>query len=391
MRQVTVIGAGMSRFGDRMDKGAPELVFEAFQEAIDNVEKGIVLDHIQMAFFGNQGVGGSQLALLAAQLVEAIGLQGIPAFRVENACSSSGFAFLNAVQAVASGVCDVAIAGGVEKMRELPGKQVRQWMGVAGDNEWERQAGITFPGAYALAAQRHMLDFKTRREHLSMVAVKNHEHGINNSKAHLKMRITLDQALKSHVVAHPLNVFDCCPTSDGASVVIVCAKELATRYTNRPIDLLGYGAASDTISISNRKTITSLQATTLAAQRAYSMAGITPAEVSFAEVHDCFTIAEILAYEDLGFCDKGKGGKYIEKGYSTLEGIRPVNVSGGLKSKGHPLGATGTAQIAEVFSQIRVEVEPNRQVRNNKVGLTHNAGGFGGTAVVCIFGKGWGN
>lgn len=386
MRQVMIIGAGMTRFGDRMDKGASELLLEAFDEAIRNVDKGMDRRDIEMAFIGNQGVGGSQLALIAAQMVEALGLYGIPAFRVENACSSSSFAFINAVQAVASGACDIAIAGGVEKMREISGKQVRQWMGVAGDNEWERQIGITFPGAYALAAQRHMLDFGTSREQLSQVAVKNHEHGFNNSKTHLKMKITLEKALKSPIVAYPLNVFDCCPTSDGASVVIICAKDVVSKYTDRPVTVLGYGAASDAISISNRYTITSLIATTRAAQRAYQMAGITPREVSFAEVHDCFTIAEIMAYEDLGFCPKGEGGKYVEEGHTKLGGTRPVNVSGGLKSKGHPLGATGTAQIMEVFKQIRGEVEPQRQVDNNKIGLTHNAGGFGGTATVCIFG-----
>ncbi|NHM28768.1 thiolase domain-containing protein [Desulfofundulus sp. TPOSR] len=386
MREVAVIGAGMSRFGDRMDKGAAELLLEAFDEAVRSVDKGMEIKDIQMAFFGNQGVGGSQLALLAAQMVEAIGLCGIPAFRVENACSSSSFAFINAVQAVASGVCDVALAGGVEKMREISGKQVRQWMGVAGDNEWERQVGITFPGAYALAAQRHMLDFGTSREQLSMVAVKNHECGFYNPKAQLRMKITLEKALKSPIVAYPLNIFDCCPTSDGASAVIICAKEIASKYTDKAVTVLGYGAASDTISITNRKTITALKATIRAAQMAYRMAGIGPQEISFAEVHDCFTIAEIMAYEDLGFCPKGEGGKYVEAGHSRLGGMRPVNASGGLKSKGHPLGATGTAQIVEVFKQIRGEAEPERQVENNKVGLTHNAGGFGGTATVCIFG-----
>jgi len=291
--------------------------------------------------------------------------------------------------AIMSGVCDVVLAGGVEKMTDIPRDKLRYWLGVSGDTEWERLAGMTFPGVYALMALRHMHQYGTKREHLAMVAVKNHKNGAQNPKAHFQRETTLERALNSPMVAYPLTIFDCCPVSDGASVTILCRADLAKKYTDTPIYVAGFGAGTDRLSLFEREDFTTLMASVLAAKQAYKMAGIEPKDVDVAEVHDCFTIAEIIAYEDLGFCKKGEGAKLIEEGETEIGGRIPVNPSGGLKAKGHPIGATGTGQIYEIVKQLRDEAEKrSRQVSGAEIGLTHNVGGSGGTAVVHILRRG---
>jgi len=385
MKEVAIIGVGQSKFGTFIDKGAKELFVEAFEEALSDVDKGIESREIQEIYVGNLGVGGGQLGNFASMIADYVGLAGIPAVRLEDACASSGFAFRAAVLAVQSGACDIAVAGGIEKMNDLPRERLRYWLGVSGDTEWERLAGMTFAGVYALMAMRHMHQYGTKREHLAMVAVKNHKNGADNPKAHFQRTITLEQALNSAMVAHPLTLFDCCPTTDGASAAIVCRADLAKKYTDTPIYVLGHGAGTDRLGLYERKDFTALAATTMAAEQAYNMAKIQPKDVNLAEVHDCFTIAEIMACEDLGFCRKGAGGKLIEAGETQIGGRIPVNPSGGLKSKGHPIGATGTGQVYEVFKQLRREVvKPSRQVSGAEIGLTHNVGGSGGTAVVHV-------
>jgi len=389
MCEVAIIGVGQSRFGTIIDKSAKELFVEAFTEALNDIDKGIDPKEIGEIYVGNLGVGGGQLGNFSSMIADSVGLSGIPAVRIENACASSGFALRAAVLAIASGKCDVAVTGGVEKMNDIPRERLRYWLGVSGDTEWERLAGMTFAGVYALMAVRHMHQYGTKREHLAMVAVKNHKNGADNPKAQLQRAITLDQALNSPMVAYPLTLFDCCPMSDGASSVIMCKAEIAKRYTDTPVYMLGHGAGTDTLAAFQRKDYTTLTATVKAAEQAYKMARVEPKDIDVAEVHDCFTIAEIMAYEDLGFCRKSEGGKLIEEGETQIGGRIPINPSGGLKAKGHPIGATGTGQVYEIVKQLRGQaVRPSRQVSVAEVGLTHNVGGSGGTAVVHILSVG---
>jgi acetyl-CoA acetyltransferase len=389
MQKVAVIGVGQTRYGTFIDQSAKELFAEAFAEAVKDVDKGLDLKDIQDIYIGNLGVGGGQLGNFSSMVADHIGLLGVPATRVENACASSGSAFRSAVLAVASGTCRIALAGGVEKMNDIPRERLRYWLGVSGDTEWERLAGMTFAGIYALMATRHMHQYGTKREHLAMVAVKNHSNGADNPKAHFQRPITIEQAMNAAMVAKPLSLFDCCPITDGASAVLVCQSEIAKNYTDTPIHVLGLGASTDRLGVFEREDFTTLRATIESAKQAYSMAKIEPNDVDLAEVHDCFTIAEIMAYEDLGLCHKGDGGKFIESGETQIGGRIPINPSGGLKSKGHPIGATGTGQVYEIVKQLRKQtVKASRQVSGAEIGLTHNVGGSGGTAVVTILGLG---
>jgi len=386
-REVAIIGVGQTRFGDHLNVGADELFAQAFREAVADAEKGLDPRLIQQAYIGTLGVGGGQLGNFAALVGDAAGLTGIPITRVENACASSGFAFRSAFLAIASGICDVALAGGIEKMRDLQPERLRYWLGVSGDTEWERLAGMTFAGIYALMAQRHIHQYGTKEEQLHMVAVKNHKYGAENPKAHLQRAITLEQATKATPVCQPLRLFDCCPTSDGASAAILCHSAIAKKFTDSPIRVLGSGAGTDRLALFQREDFTTLNASVRAAKQAYSMAGLEPKDISLAEVHDCFTIAEIMAYEDLGFCKKGEGGKLVEEGQTYIGGKISINASGGLKAKGHPIGATGVGQIYEITKQLRGRAEKSsRQVPNPRCGLAHNVGGSGATAVVHILG-----
>jgi acetyl-CoA C-acetyltransferase/acetyl-CoA acyltransferase len=290
---------------------------------------------------------------------------------------------------VASGKFDLVVAAGVEKMRDVSSSKGRYWLGVSGDTEYERLAGSTFAGIYALMAARYMHEYGLKREHLSMVAVKNHRNAVANPKAQFRREITLEQAMNGVPVAHPFNVWDCSPTTDGAAVVLLCNAKIARQFTSKPVYLKGFGAASDYLAIHDRNTVTSLAATRRAAAEAYKQAGIGPSDIDFAEVHDCFTIAEILAYGDLGFCEVGRAHYLLENGDTQLDGRLPVNASGGLKAKGHPIGATGCGMACEIFKQLRDEaMEPSRQIKNARYALSHNVGGSGGTAAVFIYQRG---
>jgi acetyl-CoA C-acetyltransferase len=261
---------------------------------------------------------------------------------------------------------------------------VTEYLAMASDFPFEQWNGITFPGLYALMATAHMHRFGTTERQLAMVAVKNHYHGSMNPKAHMQKEITLETVLSSRPVAWPLKLYDCSLITDGASCLILTKPELAKKYTDTPIHIIGSGQASDTIGLYERESLTSLQAAKLASKQAYDMAEVKPDEVDVAEVHDCFTIAEIIGYEDLGFCKPGEGGHMAETGETKLGGRIPINTSGGLKSKGHPVGATGTAQAYEIYLQLTGQAE-KRQVQNATIGLTHNVGGSGATAAVHIF------
>jgi len=387
MVDVAMVGAGQTKFGNHA-LGLKGMWSEAVEKAFSSVDNDCSPIMVEEAFIGSIAFGGSQLGNTAALLTEHSGMDGVSVRRVENACASSGFALRDAWMTIKSGQADIVVAGGIEKMNDLSAERKRYWLGVSGDTEWERLAGLTFPGTYALTARRYFHEFDSTHDDLVHVSVKNHMHGLDNEMAHLRKDISFEKASSGAMVADPLTLYDCCPTSDGASAVILVADHLAHQFTDTPIWVKGSGAGSDKLALHDRPSLTQLRATQLASQKAYSLANLQPNQIDLAEVHDCFTIAEVLATEDLGFAGRGEGGLFARNGYGRRnEGDVTINASGGLKSKGHPLGATGTGQAVEVFKQLRHQVESTRQVRDAEVGLTHNVGGSGATCAVHIFGR----
>jgi acetyl-CoA acetyltransferase len=282
---------------------------------------------------------------------------------------------------------DVVLVGGVEKMTHVSTTGVTEILAMASDFPFEQWHGISFPGIFAMMAVDHMHKYGTTEEQLAKVAVKNHEHGYLNPKAHFQKQITVDEVLASRPVAWPLKLYDCCPRSDGASCLVMTAPETARRFTDTPVDIIGSGHAQDSLSLFDRENFSSMKVTRLASEQAYKQANVRPGDINVAELHDCFTIAEIIAYEDLGFCERGKGGKMIEDGATLLGGKIPANTSGGLKAKGHPVGATGTAQACEIYLQLTNQAG-RRQVGGAEVGLTENVGGAASTGVVQVYARG---
>lgn len=387
MVDVAVVGAGQTKYGNHAS-GLKGMWAEAAAKAFASVDGDFEPSTIDEAFIGSIAFGGSQLGNTAALLTEHSAMDGISVRRVENACASSGFAFRDAWMAIKSGQADVVVAGGIEKMNDLTPERKRYWLGVSGDTEWERLAGLTFPGTYALMARRYFHEFDATHDDLVHVSVKNHLHGSMNADAHIQKEVSFEKAAGGFMVADPLTLYDCCPTSDGASCVVLAADHVAKKLTDTPVWVRGSGAASDHLALHDRPTITQLKATREASTRAYTMAGIDARHIDLAEVHDCFTIAEVLATEDLGLTGRGEGGVFARNDEGRLnEGRTTVNASGGLKSKGHPLGATGTGQVVEVFKQLRGQVSSNRQVRDAETALTHNVGGSGATCAVHVFGR----
>ncbi|MFP8890571.1 thiolase domain-containing protein [Natrialbaceae archaeon A-CW2] len=382
-RPVAIVGAGQTAYGEFPEQTIADLFADAFTRMSESVDKNMHSTEIDAAYIGSLGVGGFQLGISSALLTTAVGLPRIPTRRVENACASGGFALLDAVHAVASGQHDAVLASGVEKMSDLSGDRTKYWLGVSGDTEYERLAGMTFAGVYALMAQRYLADTDADKEHLSRVAVKNHANGALNDRAQFQREISLSRAMDAPEIAAPLGLFDACPMSDGAACVLVVPAEEAHHYTDQPIYVTGAAGGSDDLALHNRDTITGLPAVQSAAEQAFDQANKSPADVDHAEVHDCFTIAELLAYEDLGFVPRGEGWTLLEDGVTERDGALPVNTSGGLKAKGHPLGATGIGQTVEVFKQLRGEAG-DRQVDTN-ISLSHNVGGSGGAASVFIY------
>ena len=322
---------------------------------------------------------------LAPYVAGALGISGVPATRMEAACASGGVALFQAVTAVAAGIYDIVMTLGVEKMTSQSTARTAEILAAAGDVGTEGKAGATFPALFAMIARRHMTQYGTTREHMAAVAVKNHANGAKNPLAHMRKLITMEQALNGKPVSDPLSVYDCSLISDGAAALIVVPLERAGEFTGRPVVVRGIAQASDYVALCQKDDITSFRATRQAAEKAYKMAGVTPRDIEFAEVHDCFTIAEIIATEDLGFVEKGDGGYFAADGCTALDGRLPINASGGLKSKGHPVGATGTAQICDLALQIRGEAG-ELQLRRHALGLAQNLGGSGATSVVTILG-----
>lgn len=378
---VSIVSAGLSKFGKLEGLYAREIFAESAKEAFDRCPNLEPKKDIESLFVGHMGESYEHQGHTGATVADWAGLLHIPATRTETACASSSAALRSGIFAVLSGLYDVVMVGGVEKMTHRTTPEVTEFLAMASDYPFEQWHGITFPGLYALMATAHMHKYGTTEEQLAMVAVKNHHNGFLNPKAHMQREITLKKALSSRVIAWPLKLYDCSLITDGASCLIITKPGIAHEYTDTPIHIIGSGQASDSIGIYERKNLTSLIAAKKAARQAYQMAGATPEDIDLAEVHDCFTIAEIIAYEDLGFCKPGKGGKLIESGKTKLNGNLPVNTSGGLKSKGHPVGATGTAQAYEIYLQLTGQAE-KRQVKDAQLGLAHNVGGSGATATV---------
>ncbi|WP_435347412.1 thiolase C-terminal domain-containing protein [Haloarchaeobius sp. HRN-SO-5] len=384
MRDAYVVGAGQSDFGSFPGESYRSLFEAAFEETVESVSNGFDPDAVDEAVVGTLGVGGRQLGLSGPAVTEHVGLHGVPTTRVENACAASGYAVRQAVQAVKSGMADVVLAGGVEVMTDASGDATKYWLGVSGETEWERLSGTTFAGVYAQMASAHMAEYGTTAEQLSHVAVKNHAHGAKNPHAHLGFECSLEDAMDAPVVADPLNLYHCCPTTDGAAAVLVVSEDVVDEYTDVAARVAGVGAASDRVGLFQRDSYVNVPASVDAAARAYEMAGFGPEDVDFAEVHDCFAIAELMAYEDLGLCEPGESGAFVAAGESDYGGQVVVNTSGGLKSKGHPIGATGAGQVVEAFEQL-THSAGERQVEGATRGLTHNVGGSGGAAVVHAF------
>jgi acetyl-CoA C-acetyltransferase len=379
----SIVSAGLSRFGKLEGMYAREIFAEAAKEAFDNCPKLDAKKDIEALFVGHMGESFEHQGHTGATMADWAGLGHVAATRTEAACASSGVALRAAICAVRSGLSDVVMVGGAEKMTHRTTAEVTEYLAMASDYPFEQWNGITFPGLYALMATAHMHSYGTTERHLAAVAVKNHFHGSMNPKAQMQKEISIDNVLSSRVVAWPLKLYDCSLITDGASCLILTKPEIANRFSETPVQIIGTGQASDTIGLYERGTLTSLEAAKLAAKKAYEMANVKPEDIDVAEVHDCFTIAEILAYEDLGFCEPGQGGRLAESGETKLGGRIPVNTSGGLKSKGHPVGATGTAQAYEIYLQL-TDRAGKRQVKDAETALTHNVGGSGATATVHV-------
>jgi acetyl-CoA C-acetyltransferase len=383
---VSIVSAGLSKFGKLEGLYAREIFAEAAKEAFDRCPKLDPKKDIQALFVGHMGESYEHQGHTGATMADWVGLEHVPATRTEAACASSGAALRAAICAVRSGLSDVVMVGGVEKMTHRTTAEVTEYLAMASDYPFEQWHGMTFPGLYALMATAHMHAYGTTERHLAMIGVKNHYHGSLNPKAQMQKEVTLEAALSARMVAWPLKLYDCSLITDGASCLILTKPELAHNFTDMPVQIIGSGQASDTIGLHERKSFTSLAAAKVAAKRAYEMAGVKSEDVDVAEVHDCFTIAELIAYEDLGFCRPGEGKDLVEKGETKLGGRIPVNTSGGLKAKGHPVGATGTGQAYETYLQLTDQAD-RRQVKDAEIGLTHNVGGSGATATVHIYGR----
>lgn len=377
-----MVGIGKTAFGAFADRDIRSLGVEAITNAVSDA--GVAPSRIEAFYLGNfAGPSFTGQNHLAPFIGRAAGFGEIPCTRFEAACASSGSAFFHAWQGVAAGIYDVVVAGGVEKMTNQPNPKVAEILSGAGDMSGEGLAGATFPALFAMIARRHMYEFGTTREHLAAVAVKNHANGAQNPLAHMRKVITLEQALAGKPIAEPLTIYDCSLVSDGAAAVVLAPLDRAREFAGRHARILAVAQTSDCVALDRKTDITNFAAVKSAGAQAYQIAGVGPRDIDVAELHDCFTIAEIVASEDLGFVAKGQGGPFAAAGCTAISGTIPINTSGGLKSKGHPVGATGVGQICDIVQQLRGDAG-SRQVRKHRIGLAQNLGGSGATCVVSI-------
>lgn len=382
MRDVAIVGVGMNKWGELWEKSLADLIAESALLALDDAG----LDKVDAMYIGCMSSGlFTDQEHLGSIGPDYSGLCPTPGIRVESACASGGAAMRSGFMHVASGMGDIVMVLGVEKMNDVDGAKATFALATAADQEYEVYNGITFPGLYAMMATHHMNKYGTTRDQLAAVAVKNHKNGLKNPLAQFRMEVTLDQVKKAVMVSDPLTILDCSPITDGSAAVILCPADMVKKISKkRVVKIKGSGHASDTIQLAQREDLSFLKSTAVAAKQAYDMAGRKASDINFAEVHDCFTIAEIMVIEALGLAELGKGGKATADGLTAIDGKIPVNASGGLKSKGHPVGATGVAQIVEITKQIRGEADKDRQVKNANIGLAQNMGGSGASSVVHI-------
>ena len=379
--KVGIVGIGHGKFGNRSDATVQELAFEPFKMAIENTEN-LQRKDIDALVVGSVPEYHMQRSLPGV-VAEYVGMNPKSTWLTEAACASGSAAIRTAYMSIKSGLHDIVAVIGVQKMRELSTQEILALMGRVGDVQWESIFGTTFPGYYALYANRHMHQFGTTKEQIALVAVKNHYYGSMNPNAYFQKEVTMERVLGSDEVAFPLKVFDCCANADGAACVILTNEKNAKKFSDSPIWIEGLGSASAEMSMLRRPNLVEIPSAVEAARQAYAQAKVNPSEIQVAEVHDCFTIAEIMAYENLGFCPKGQGGKFIDEKESYIGGKNPVNVDGGLKAKGHPVGATGVSMVVEIVKQLRGEAG-KRQVPDAEIGLTHNVGGIGQYCFVHI-------
>jgi acetyl-CoA C-acetyltransferase/acetyl-CoA acyltransferase len=383
MRRVAVIGVGMTKFG-KHERTSAELFASAAVDALQDA--GVSPSAVQALYYGNVVGSETEKQLhTGPQAASILGIPTVPTTRFETACASSHAAFRHAVMEVGAGISDVVLVGGAERVLNVPTEDSTEYFAYASDATWEQSLGLTFPGVFALVARAHMQKHGTTEEQMAAVAVKNHRHGALNPKAQFQKEITLETVMKSPRIADPLKLYDCCPFTDGGAAIVLASEEIA-RKSKRSVWVLGSAAASDSMLLHDKRDLSRVLATERAAAAAYAQAGLGPADIDVVELHDCFTIAEIVATEGLGLFEAGTGGVAAEKGWTSLGGKIPVNTSGGLKAKGHPIGATGAAQIAEVVTQLRGEAGP-RQVDGARKGLTHTLGGNTATVLVSVFGR----
>jgi len=386
-RRVAVVAGGHSKFGKRYDATMRELTAEAYKPIFD---EGITQDKIDatvLSYAASQFTGqGAGSALMA----DYIGLQGKPHLRVESACATGTASLRTAWGMVASGLYDVMLVLGVEQMNRVSSATATEYMSRAGDMRWEYPYGISFPAFYALMASRYMSEYNMPHDILAKIAVKSHHYGAQNPKAHLPKEISFEEANNAIPICRPLNLYDCSLITDGAAGVVIAAEDRVKEFTDRPMWIKGIGAGASENMIQDRPTLTSIPGAKYAAKAAYKMAGLEPKDMDMAQVHDCFTIAELIAYEDCGFAEPGKGPELVENKENYHDGRIPVNCDGGLKSKGHPLGATGISMTYEVLKQMRGEADkPSRQIDDVKHGFVHNVGQSGQFVNCFIYERGW--
>jgi len=381
VQKVAIVGVGQTRFGRRTDASIREIAFEAFKEAIEDA--GITPGEIEASIVCSATHYDKQRTP-AGVIAEYLGLNPQPTYNVEAVCASSGVGVRNAWAFISSGLHDLVAVIGFQKMTELRSDEVQEVMGRSGDVMWESPFGPTMPAYFATYANAHMNRYGTTEEHLAKVAVKNHFYGAKNPKAMFQKEITVEDVMKSRPIATPLKQYDCCANSDGAAVLILAGEDEARKISDTPVWVAGLGLASSPMSLTSRGTLlTSFTCSVEAGKQAYQMAGVTPQDIDVAEVHDCFTITEIINYEDMGFAERGKGPKLLEEEQTHLGGKIPVNVDGGLLAKGHPVGATGASQIRTLVQQLRGEAGQT-QVKGAEIALAHNLGGIGMYCAVTI-------
>jgi len=381
VEKVCVLGAGGTKYG-KLEDSISDIALQASAEAIESA--GIQPKEINASYISNVfGVADKQVHL-GPIIMSNLGIPEKPSLTIESACGSGSVSFREAFANVAAGFYDVVLVTGVEKITHTGTEWTTTYFSYCSDFFFEGQAGASFPGLFASMALAYFTEFKATEEDLAEVAVKNHDNGLLNPKAHLRKKITIEDVMKSPVVASPLKLYDSCPFSDGASSVILCSEKFAKEHSKDYIHVIGSGRGGSSAALQGRELMTTIPSTKIAAEAAYKMAGITPKDIDFAEVHDCFTIAEIVDSEDLGFFEKGKGVQGVREGQTKRNGEIPINPSGGLKSKGHPIGATGVGQVVEVFEQLTGKAG-ERTVKDARIGLTHNFGATGASCAVHIF------